>query len=226
MEKIKLMITGEIVMSDSPGEVMRKWREIFNISQSELASYLNITSSTISDYEGNRRKNPGIKVIKRFVNAIFEIDAKRGGEITKRLMMSERESDYYETKEFARSITVEDLVKLIDGEVLTNKDLIGELKIYGYTLIDSLKVILDMPYEEFPKLYGTVGERAFIFIGVSTGRSPLVVIRVAPVKPKAVVLVGIKKVDELALKISERERIPIIITQKDVKEIKEKLSRI
>ncbi len=226
MEKIKLMISGEIVMSSNPGEVMRKWRELFNISQSELADYLGISSSTISDYEGNRRENPGIKVIRRFVNAIFDIDSKRGSPVAKRLMMSEKDSEYYETKEFARAISIKDLVELIGGEVLTNKELIEDIKIYGYTIIDSLKVILDMPYEDFPKLYGAVGERAFIFIGVSTGRSPLVVIRIAPVKPKAVVLIGIKKVDELALKISERERIPIIVTQKDVKEIKEALSKI
>ena len=226
MEKIKLMITGEIVMSDKPGEVMRKWREIFNISQSELASYLGISPSTISDYEGDRRNNPGIRVVQRFVNALFEIDAKRGSPVAKRIMLSEQEKDYYEAREFTKALTVKEFASLIDGEILTNKEIADEIKIYGYTLIDSLKVILEMPYEEFPKLYGAIGARAFIFIGVSTGRSPLVVIRVAPVKPKAVVLVGLKKVDELALKISERERIPIITTQLDVNEIKERLGKI
>lgn len=226
MEKAKLMITGEIVMSEKPGEALKKWREIFNISQSELAKHLGISPSTISDYEGNRRSNPGIKVIKRYVNALFEIDAKRGSPVAKRLVKDESDNDYYEAKEFTKAITIEEFSRLIDGEILTNKELAASSKIYGYTIIDSLKVILEMPYEEFPKLYGAIGERAFIFIGVSTGRSPLVVIRVAPVKPKAVVLVGIKKVDELALKISERERIPIIITNADIKKIKLALAKV
>lgn len=226
MERAKLMITGELVMSDNPGEALRKWREIFNISQSELANYLGISPSTISDYEGDRRKNPGIKVIKRFVLALFEIDSKKGSPVAKRLMANDKDSDYFEAKEFARALTLKEFVDLIKGKILTNPDMEKDVNIYGYTLIDSLKVILEMPYEEFPKLYGAIGDRAFIFIGVSTGRSPLVVIRVAPVKPRAVVLLGVDKVDELALKISERERIPVIVTDMDVKKIKEVLGKI
>lgn len=226
MEKAKLMITGEIVMSETPGETMRKWRELFNVSQSELAHFLKVSPSTISDYEGDRRKNPGIKVIKRFVNSLFEIDAKRGSPVAKRFMVDEKDNELYETKEFTRAITIKDFVELIKGKVVTNADIIKDTPLYGYTVLDSLKIILEMPYEEFPKLYGTIGARAFIFIGASTGRSPLVVIRVSPVKPKVVVLVGLGKVDELALKISERERIPIITTQMDIKEIKEVLGKI
>ena len=45
-------IAGEIVLSDDPGATMKKWREIFGISQVELARHLSITVSTISDYEG------------------------------------------------------------------------------------------------------------------------------------------------------------------------------
>src|SRR3989304_4746688 len=91
-----------------------------------------------------------------------------------------------------------------------------EKKIYGYTLIDSIKVILEMPYSDFPKLYGQTSERAFIFTEVSTGRSPMVVLRVTPMKPRIVVLHGIQAVDNLAIKIAQKERIPLLTTKLDL----------
>jgi len=62
--------------------------------------------------------------------------------------------------------------------------------------------------------------------GGSTGRSPMVVIRVSPSKPSLVVLHGIKKVDKLALKLSEKEQVPIVVTQLDISQIKERLNKI
>ena len=74
MEKIRNDIAGEINLSGTPGSTMKKWREIFAITQAELAQLLKISPSTISDYEGNRRKSPGSGVIKRFVNSLITID--------------------------------------------------------------------------------------------------------------------------------------------------------
>jgi putative transcriptional regulator len=229
MEKVKREIAGEISLSEDPGATMRKWREIFSISQVELSKHLGITVSTISDYEGNRRKSPGTGVIKRFVDAIFEIDRQKGGGISQKLTETQKPvSEYFEVHEFARSISLKDFVSLIDGSVLTNEDMIDAKKVYGYTLIDSIKVILEMPFSYFQNLYGNVNERVFIFTGVSTGRSPMVVLRVSPTKPSAVVLHNIDpaKVDKLAIKISERERIPMIVSRKSIAEIKEALNRI
>jgi putative transcriptional regulator len=229
MEKVKMEIAGEISLSDDPGATMRKWREIFSISQVELAKHLGITVSTISDYEGNRRKSPGTAVIKRFVNAIFDIDKTKGGNISGKLTENQKPlTEYFEVHEFARSISLKDFVKLIDGKVLSNPDLIETKKIYGYTLIDSIKVILDMPFSYFQNLYGNVNERVFIFTGVSTGRSPFVVVRVSASKPSAVVLHNIDpaKVDKLAMKISERERIPLIVSNASIDAIKDALNRI
>jgi len=229
MEKVKMEIAGEISLSDDAGATMRKWREIFSISQVELAKHLGITVSTISDYEGNRRKSPGTGVIKRFVNAIFDIDKLKGGTITQKLTEKQKPvSEYFEVHEFARSISLKDFVDLIGGEVLSNHDLVENKKIYGYTLIDSIKVILDMPFSYFQNLYGNVNERVFVFTGVSTGRSPFVVVRVSPSKPSAIVLHNIEagKVDKLAMKISEKERIPLIVTKMSIDGMKEALNRI
>jgi len=227
MNKLKLEIAGEISLSVEPGATMKKWREVFGISQVELAKHLGITVSTISDYESNRRKSPGSNVIKRFVNSIFDIDATKGGQISQKLTENDQTTqDFFEVHEFARGITLTDFVTLMKGKVLTNKDLLDTKKIYGYTLIDSIKTILEMPFSFFTSLYGNISERVFIFTGVSSGRSPLVVIRVSPSKPSAVVLHGIEKVDKLALKISERERIPIITTNLPINKIKETLNKI
>jgi putative transcriptional regulator len=229
VEKIKMEIAGEISLSEDPGATMRKWREIFNISQVELSKHVGITVSTISDYEGNRRKSPGTSVVKRFVMALFEIDKMKGGHIISNFREKEKPvSEYFEVHEFARSISLKDFVGLIGGKVLTNPDLLETKRIYGYTLIDSIKVILDMPFSYFQNLYGNVNERVFIFTGISTGRSPFVVVRVSPSKPSAIVLHNLDpgKVDKLAMKISDRERIPMILTGMPVEEIKDALNRI
>jgi len=229
MEKVKMEIAGEIALSEDPGGTMRKWREIFNISQVELARTLNITVSTISDYEGNRRKSPGTAVLKRFVNTLFEIDKAKGGIIIQKFTEKEKPTkEFFEVHEFARSISLKDFMSLIKGKAITNPDLIESKRIYGYTLIDSIKVILDMPFSYFQNLYGNVNERAFVFMGVSTGRSPFVVVRVSQSKPSAIILHNIEpnKIDKLAVKISERERIPMIVTKMPVEEIKKALNRI
>ena len=229
MDKVKMEIAGEISLSEDPGATMKKWREIFNITQVELARHLGITVSTISDYESNRRKSPGTAVIKRFVNSLFDIDNLKGGQISQKLSSQQKPVDeFFDVHEFARGIMLKDFVDLIKGKVITHADMLDNKKIYGYTLIDSLKVILEMPFTYFQNLYGNINERVFIFTGVSTGRSPMVVIRVSPSKPSAVVLHGIDadKIDKLAIKISEKERIPLIITKTDVNEIKEVLNKI
>ncbi|MEM3422594.1 MAG: helix-turn-helix domain-containing protein [Candidatus Bilamarchaeaceae archaeon] len=229
MQQVKREIAGEITLSSNPGETMRKWREIFEISQVELARFMKVSVSTISDYEGGRRKSPGTAVIHRFVEALFAIDASKGGKITQKFAEREKSpQEFFETHEFARSIPLSDFANLIKGEIITNKDIVESKKIYGYTLIDSIKVILDMPLSYFQNLYGNINERVFIFMGVSTGRSPMVVLRVSPSKPSAVVLHNIEpsKIDKLALKISEKEKLPIIVTKMPISDIKKVLTRL
>lgn len=229
MEKIKAEIAGEIALSDDPGSTMKKWRDIFGISQVDLSKHLKITVSTISDYEGNRRKSPGSGVIKRFVHALFDIDKERGGGIAAKFAEKQKPvSDFFEVHEFARAISLKDFIGLIKGKVLSNPDKVESVRIYGYTLIDSIKVIMEMPFSYFQNLYGNVNERVFIFTGVSSGRSPMVVIRVSSAKPTAVVLHNIdaSKVDRLAVRISEKERIPLILSKMSVEDMKDALNRI
>lgn len=226
MDKLAVKIAGEIALSEAPGSTMKKWREIFGITQAELGTYLKISASTISDYEGNRRMSPGIAVVHRFVDALVALDGNKGGNVTRRFREQEQETKFFEAGEFTQAVSAADFAKLIDAKCVVNSELLPQKKLYGYTLLDSIKVILEMPYTEFPKLFGASPERAFVFSEVSTGRSPMVVVRVTQMKPSVIVLHKLEKVDKLAMKIAQVEKIPLLTTKIDLTELKDRLKKI
>ncbi|MGC8479090.1 MAG: helix-turn-helix domain-containing protein [Candidatus Micrarchaeia archaeon] len=231
MDSLQERIAGEIALSETPGSAMKKWRELFGISQVELAQYLKISTSTISDYEGNRRASPGVAIIKRFILALFTIDNQRGGEVIRNLEkfnkdIKNEDGSFYFIHDFSSPISGTDIVRLIDGKIVTNPNYLDSIKLFGYTLLDSLRVILEISPSEYPRLFGSTSERAFIFDQVSTGRSPMVVVRVAPIKPKLVIIQNLDTVDKLAIKISQIERIPLITTKLNGEEIKMRLNNI
>lgn len=228
-EALAQSIASEIVFSNSPGKTMKKWRELFGISQTELSKFLGVRSSTISDYEGERRKNPGINVVKRFVSALIEIDLERGGAVVNSYAKDlPPGNEFYYVHEFATALSGIDFVKLIDGKVVANEEMLERTKIYGFTFIKSLMAIMEMQSSDFPGLFGNTRERAFLFTDVSTGRSPMVVIRVHPTKPSMVVLHGLseKELDKLAVALAQRERIPLVLTSMPLDKIEAALKKL
>lgn len=214
-------VCGEIALADHHGETMKKWRQIFSISQSELARKLGISPSVISDYESGRR-NPGVAFIKKFVLALIEIDSQRANPIiSKYLDLPELSPAIIDLAEYSRAVNIEDFSSKIDGERLNN----FERLINGHTVIDSLNAILMFNAYDFYRLFGFTSERALIFTKITSGRSPMVAVRVSSLKPSTVVLHGISKVDEMAIKIAEAEKIPLIRTELEVKEMIERLRR-
>jgi len=230
MDELRERIAGEITLSDSPGSAMKKWRELFGVTQVELAKQIKISTSTISDYESNRRLSPGVGVIRRFVEALFSIDESKGGTVKQGLerfsTKEEKATPFYQIHDFVAPISGMDFSRIIEGKVLSNPGYLDSIKLFGYTRVDSLRVILEMSPSEYPKLFGSTTERAFIFEHVSSGRSPLVVIRVAPIKPKIVVLHNVTTVDKLAIKIAQVEKLPLLATKLDIKEIESRLNKI
>jgi len=227
VEKLALLIAGEIALSRDPGSSMRKWRELFGIGQTELAKYLNITVSTISDYESGRRKSPGINVIRRFVQALLEIDRQRGGKIISHLerqLIRRYFEEHYELNEFYTAIPASTFINKIDGMVITKEDLLPNTMLYGYTLIDSIRTITELSSSEFLKLFGSTPRRALVFTGVTTGRSPMIAVKVgricADFVPSVIVLVGIDRPDFVAVKIAEKENVILVTTHKTPDEIK------
>ncbi|MFH1751452.1 MAG: helix-turn-helix domain-containing protein [archaeon] len=232
MDKLAVNMAGEIALSKNPGGSMKKWREIFEISQTELAEYLKVSSSTISDYEGGRRKSPGITVVNRLVSSLIEIDKKRGGHILKKLEKDLTPvSDVFNVHEFSSAITGMEFMQKISGQVVANSALLKSVQIYGYTLIDSLKVIIDVPVHEYLKLFGLTPKRALIFESVESGRSPMIAVKISrfstDMKPSIVVLHGVKGVvDPVAVKIARTEKIPLIVTKTPIHEILKNLAEL
>jgi len=224
MDKLSSIMAGEICLSKDPGGSMKKWREIFGVSQTELADYLKVSSSTISDYEGGRRQSPGIGIVQRLVKSLILIDEKRGSKVKKQLEKDFKPSkEIFGLHEFYASVKGTDFLKKIKGTVVANPSRLKETIIYGYTIIDSIKVILDIPVHEYMQLYGKTPERALIFQSVENGRSPMIAIKIGrfstDMKPSLIVLHGVKNVDPIAIKIAESEKIPLITSNTPINEI-------
>jgi len=209
-------IVGEIVLSENSEKVIRKWRTIFKISQKRLAAELGITSSVISDYESGRRKSPGIKMIKKYVEALLEIDAAKGGNVIRSFVKNTQNqplsSAIIDIKEFSSGISLTEFCKKIDAEVMT-KGASVDREIYGYTIIDSLKAITELSFSELVKLYGMTTQRALIFTKVGSGKTPMVAIKLTNLHPALVVFHGPETADDVAKRIAEVENIPLAISR-------------
>jgi len=218
-ESLAKRIAGEIVLSSNAGQTIQKWRNIFKIPQRTLADQLDIMPSVVSDYENGRRLSPGIKIIKRMVDAMISLDEKTGGKVIHEFSnfpTKQVRDTVASMKEFDKPSTVEEFCKKIGATLVARKDLIQN-KLYGYTVVDALKVIVEFSPTEMVKLYGLTNERALIFMGAHSGRSSMVALKVTNLRPGLVVLqTKDTEIDALAKRIAEGEGIPVaIINQKN-----------
>ncbi len=224
-EDLKEKIAGEIAISEDPGATIRKWREEFGISQQELSRKMDISPSMISDYESGRRKYPRILTVRKIVDALIEIDLEKGGRNVNRFTITRVNECILDIKEFTKGISVEDFASLIKGSIV-NSNYEKDRMLYGYTVIDSLKAILSMSAFEYIRIYGWTSERALIFTEITYGRSPMIAIRANPLKPAMVVYVRPKSMDELAVKLADIERIPLVRTPLGERELIERLRKL
>lgn len=225
-EDLSRKIAGEIVFSKSPGKTIRKWRKIFEIPQNVLAEKIDAMPSVISDYENGRRKSPGTKMIKKLTDGMIDIDANQGGKVLKEFSSysdSDLTNALLDMKEFIEPVKTKQFVDTIQGKTITSgkKD-----QLYGYTIIDSLKAIINFSPEELVKVYGLSTQRALVFTNLSKGRSPLVAIKVTNLRPSLVVLHGLKEIDKVAKRIAEVEGVGVVLTQMDIEDISENLKKL
>ena len=163
-------IAGEIILSSKPGATMRKWRELFAVSQMNLSEKMGLSSSVISDYESSRRKSPGAKFIRRFVLSLLQIDEEKGSRFIREFakLTSSPSMAVVDLREFPIPVRVEYLCKAIGGEVVACKEK-NIREINGYTVIDSKRAVEALSGLEYTQLFGASTDRAFVFTNVETG---------------------------------------------------------
>lgn len=224
-DQLREKMAGEITLSEEPGKTIRKWRELFKISQQDLARQLDVSPSVVSDYEAGRRKSPGILTIRKIVDAIISIDEMVGGQILKQYSMANSTESILAIHEFHEDIPMNKFIREIEGENLTPQ--VGtERHLHGYTVIDSIKAITSLGSFDYLKIYGWSSQRALIFTDVKYGRSPMIAIRAHPLKPAMVVYQKPEQVDELAIKLAKIENLPLIRTNLNLALIIEKLEKM
>jgi putative transcriptional regulator len=224
--KTELMekIAGEIALSEEPGKTIKKWREEFQISKHELATHLKLSPSVISDYEADRRKSPGIRTIRKLVQALIELD-EQGKQLYRRFVHEDLKEVILSIKEFFKGMPATLFLKEIEADILT-RDVSLIRSIRGYTVIDSLRAITTLGALDYPKIYGFSSERALLFTGVKYGRSPMVAIRAHPLKPAIVVFVRPESIDPLAVRLAELDNIILARTNKRITNLIEKLEEM
>jgi putative transcriptional regulator len=217
-------VSGEIVMSSDPGKTIKKWREEFNVTQKELSARMGMNTSVISDYETGRRKSPGAQFLKSLVTALVEIDGERGNPVVWKYSLGTEKDVIIDIKEFFYDVDIKKFIRMIEGKEVSHLDI--KRSIRGYTILDSLNAILKLTSFDYFRVYGWTSERALFFTNVEFGRSPMIAVRVHPIKPAVVVYIKPKRIDPLAIKLAEIEGIPLITTELSPNEIKEKMKSI
>lgn len=217
-QELEEKMAGEMAMSADPGKTMRKWREEFDLSQSRVADAMGVSCSVISDYESGRRKSPGVAFVRKFVGTLLDLDREVGSPTITKYMPNERDACIIAMEEFREGIPISEFVKAVNGTYLASSQS-SEKKVYGYTILDSLKAIMNLSSGDYVKIYGWSTDRVLIFTDVHYGRSPMVAIRAHPLTPAMVMYQKPDKIDELAIRLAKLEGIPLVSTDLEIGEL-------
>ena len=189
---------------------MKSWRSKLGIKQVMLAKALSMSPSVLSDYESGRRSSPGVQFVKKYVEALVQLDEWRDRMIPK-LISSEKDEAILSIGEYQGPIEASRILEAVDARVLVGDEKV--VKLYGYTVVDSIKTIYALSGYDFYRIFGASTERALVFTKVGMGRSPLVAIRVSQLKPRLVVIYGPRDVDPLAVDLAKREGILLALSE-------------
>ncbi len=221
-------IAGEIILSNNPGATMKKWRQLFGISQTRLSDEMLLSSSTvISDYESGRRKSPGTRFVRRFVKSLLKIDQERGGLFTREFANLTRSPSaaILDLREFPLPVSMERFNRAIQGRIITFQEEI-DFKIRGYTVIDTQKAMETLSGLEFFQIFGAAAEKALVFTNIEHPLFPAFALRFSPLKPLMVVFHGTPP-NELAVKLVEYDKTPLLYSETaDIAQLIKSLRRL
>lgn len=222
-------MAGEVVLSDDPGATLCKWREEFDVTATRLSDELDVSPSVVSDYESGRRSSPGIGFVRRVVEALLDIDERRGGARIRqhaRVVSAGFDSDVvHDLREYPTTVPLGRFYRAIGATELAA----GRSEtVAGHTVINSVEAITRLSHEEFYRLFGQSTNRVLVFSGVTRGESPLVALRVVSPTPTAVVLHGISPGDvwEHAPRLARADGYSLAVTEMPLEEMLNALREI
>ena len=147
-------IAGEIALSPSPGDTLRKWRRL-GIRQTDLSNHLGISPSVISDYESGRRKSPGIIIVSKIIDALLRVDESRGCNVLRAYENMCGDilglDSICSVCKYQDPLPLADIARKLEAEVIYGRT---DITIWGYTVIDSMKAIVEMLTDQFQRIYG------------------------------------------------------------------------
>ena len=229
-ERLAEKLASEIILSKSPSQTFRSWRDQFSVSQQDLAQEIGVSASQLSDYEKGRRKNPSLNLMKRMIEGLIKLDVKRGANTIKKYSMDLQDEAILDMAEFTIGVNPSVFMDVIQGTLQSgsgdDQDDYIRRPILGYSIIDSILGILRFSSLDYMRIYGRSTERALLFTKVAYGRSPMIAVRAHPIKPAMVVYIQPEKVDPLAIKLARLERIPLITTHLSVDDISKRLRKL
>ncbi|MCG1003753.1 MULTISPECIES: helix-turn-helix domain-containing protein [Halobacterium] len=215
-------IAGDITLSDDPGATLRKWRTDFDVSQTDLADELDVSSSVVSDYESGRRSSPGIALVTRVVDALLDIDQRRGGDHIRqygRVLSAGFDSEVVlDLQEYSTALSTDELYDAVDATEVVEGD---RDTVTGHTVVDSIEAIRRLRAGDFYRLYGQSTSRVIGFTNVSRGEGPGIALRVLKPTPNAVLLHGLSTEDlwEHAPALAQRDGYSLAVTEMDIDEM-------
>lgn len=223
LKDIKKKIAGDMVYDRDFPSSLKKWRETFKVSQTDLAKHLKLSPSVISDYETGRRRSPGIRTITKIIDAMIEMDISKGSSTINMLSMlkdSPKDNGIMEIIEFEETVSIKEFCDRIDAKILVDRP----SRIRGCTIIDSERAIVEMSAEDFIQFFGEFPERAFVFTNVHSGKTAMVAVKVGRLyakmlKPRIIVLHKPNKVSKMSVKIAETEDIALATTKMELRDI-------
>ena len=198
-------IAGDVILSNNPGQILKYWRKKLHINQLKLAKEMQISSSTLSDYENGRRVSPGIIFLKKYISSLVTLSKPDDSSFMNK-------ADEHGNKpiiaigEFSQPIKAKSILSALNAKPETGKHLLNS-SIYGYTVVDSIGAIYSLSGFDFYRIFGATSERVLIFTKVGLGRSPFVAVRVSQLKPRMIILHGTEKVDSLAVELANKDNI-------------------
>ena len=213
-ETLARRIAGEIILSNTPGTTMKKWRQLFGVSQIRLSNEMLLSSSAvISDYESGRRKSPGTRFVRRFVKALLRIDQERGGQLTEQFANLARlpNAAIVDTREFPLPVSLDRFCRVTKAQVRARPEA-SDLQIRGYLVVDTQRAMETLTAFEFFQVFGAAAEKALVFTSIEHALFPALALRFSPLKPLVAVFHGTPP-NELAVKLAEYDKTPILYSE-------------